>query len=128
MYTEARKKLLHGIFTTALEGGIGYWSECDKYHWSLDNGKTSDSEDLDGFFATVTPEEEETELRIDADVIEKGLLLLSDPNNIDKLRVNKNIFKICAIANARDEDDGDIDAEVADCIVQVGLFGEVIYG
>ena len=126
MYTEERKKLLHGIFTTALEGGIGYWSECEKYHWSKD--KDGETDDLDGFFAVITPEEEEKSLRIDIDVIEKGLTLLADPTKIEALRVNKSIFKICAVANATGEDEGDIDAEVADCIVQVGLFGEVIYG
>ena len=31
-----RDKALADVFTTALEGGIGYWSTCSRYLWSTD--------------------------------------------------------------------------------------------
>ena len=49
--TTGRKAFLHGVFTTALEGGIGYWSECSDYHWCNDD----DTDALDGFYAVIHP-------------------------------------------------------------------------
>jgi len=124
-YSEKRKKLLHGIFVTALEDGIGYWCEIETYRWSKDKGET---EDLDSFYAEVIPEGEDGERRIDADVIQRGLEMLSDPKKYKVARTNKETHKICVVAHLADEDEGDIDADVADAIVQAGLFEEVIYG
>ena len=42
--TDLRKQFLFDVFVTALEGGIGYWSVAEEYHWK------KDGEDLDGFF------------------------------------------------------------------------------
>ena len=66
-------------------------------------------------------------LRIDARVIERGLSHICSLDS--SIKVNTNIRKICRSVAGWDEDStGDVDAEVADCIVQAGLFGEVIYG
>jgi len=47
--TEERLEFLHGIFTTALEGGIGYWSVCDAYHWGDKAAAGNMASDLTGF-------------------------------------------------------------------------------
>ena len=117
---DVSKDALHGLFTTALEGGIGYWSVCTQYRWSLPDGE----DDLDGFFATV--EETETDdaptHRIDAACILRGLLFFAQPG--------KGYGHVRRVARAvlMGDEDVDYDAEDADCIVQAGLFGEVVYG
>ena len=118
------KKTLWEVFVTALEGGIGYWSVCTKYRWALPDG----SEDLDGFHAVI----EETESgedrppvhRIDAKVILRGLQRLAAPGD-----GYRDVRAVARAILAGDEDATcDCDAEVADCIVQSGLFGDVVYG
>ena len=115
--------LIH-VFTTALEGGIGYWSCATEYHWSLPG--TDFAYDFDGFYAVI----EETECdedtppvhRIDAACILRGLLHFAQPGN------GYTHVRQVARALLLGDDEVDYDAEVADCIVQAGLFGEVIYG
>ena len=115
------RQTLHYLFTTALEGGIGYWSVCTKYHWRL---LPSGEYDLDGFFATV----EETEVRapvahrIDADTILRGLLYFAQPG--EGYRHVRQVARAVLLG----DDEVDYDADDADAIVQAGLFGEVVYG
>jgi len=117
---DVSKQMLWYLFVTALEGGIGYWSVCTKYRWALPNGER----DLDGFFATV--EETETDdaptHRIDAACILRGLQFFAQPG--------EGYRHVRAVARAvlAGDDEVDYDAEVADCIVQAGLLGEVVYG
>ena len=117
---DVSKDTLHGLFTTALEGGIGYWSVCTQYRWSLPDGE----DDLDGFFATV--EETETDdaptHRIDAACILRGLQFFAQ-----KGEGYKHVRSVARAVLLGDED-LDYDAGDADCIVQAGLFGEVVYG
>lgn len=110
------------IFTTALEGGIGYWSTCLRYKWLLPDGKTSD---VLGFHADVLDEVGIglTVLdvfveghRIDREVIARGLQLFANAKPEEVLR------------EGPPEDWGCLDADAADQIVQLGLFGEVVYG
>ena len=119
MSTE-RDQLFLDIFTTALEGGIGYWSWCDEYHWSNEDG----TDDVRGFFALIQESEEDGKsLRIDRSVIAKGYRLASVGEWRD--RINWSSEKPPLVP---DEDGWDCDAGDADCIVQLGLFGEVVYG
>jgi|LakMenEpi03Aug12_release.lakeMendotaPanAssembly.Ray.scaffolds.fasta_scaffold613860_1 hypothetical protein len=93
--SEARKTFLHELFTTALEGGIGYWSQCSEYHWALPDIATGPAEDIDGFYAIIHPveggwgvfgdpdgtvgdcDEDKQPLRIDLPVIHRGARLMS---------------------------------------------------
>jgi hypothetical protein len=89
-----RKQFLLDLFTTALEGGIGYWSECSKYHWHLDpiidkHGNQQIPDDIDGFYATIHPiedgqwgvfdggDEDSRPLTIDLTVMERGARLMN---------------------------------------------------
>jgi len=119
---DVSKDTLHGLFVTALCGGIGYWSCATAFHWSLPDGK----DDVEGFYADV----EETESgedappvhRIDAQTILRGLLFFAQPGD------GYQHVRQVARAVLMGDDEVDYDAIDADCIVQAGLFGEVVYG
>ena len=118
------RQALFDVFVTALEGGIGYWSVCRRYRWALPDGE----EDIDGFHAVI----EETESgedtppihRIDGDVILRGLQRLAAPGD-----GYRDVRAVARAILAGDEDATcDCDAEVAEVIVQAGLFdGQIVY-
>ena len=119
---EVSKDALHGLFVTALEGGIGYWSVCTKYRWRAEDG----GDDLDGFFAdieeTETDEDDAPTHRIDAACILRGLAYFAQPG--EGYRHVRSVARAVLMG----DEDVDYDAEDADCIVQAGLFNEVVYG
>lgn len=118
----ARDQLFHGLFTTALEGGIGYWSECEDYRWSIGDGET---EDYQNFLAVImdTVDEEEHGYFIDRRVIARGYKLAATEFR-DKIAWSTEPPPLVIT----DDTDWDYDSGDADCIVQLGLFGKVIYG
>lgn len=124
--TATRKSFLCDVFTTALEGGIGYWSVAHEYHWAA--AAEGIEQDLDGFYAIITDEEADPEqhvtLRIDADVIARGLRRIAD----GEVQISPDIRAQVMLLNATNGEDGDYDSTTADCVVQAGLFGEVVYG
>lgn len=113
-------EFVHDVFVTACEGGINYWAEVDQYHWSDGNG----NDDLFGFFAVIHDGEDPTKFRVDASVIANGLQRVS-AGPVEHLGegLRANIVKATIAGDA-----GEIDANDADTIVQVGLFGRIIYG
>jgi hypothetical protein len=147
-----RKRFLHSVFVNALEGGIGGWSECSTYRWS--DGKGGD--DHDGFHAVIISSELDEDdpddngwgvdgfprkLRIDLAVIERGtrLFVRHCRGEIDTHGVgvppaerrelpDDHYWRQFLAAEATHGREGDMDADVADNIVQFGLFEEVVYG
>tara|TARA_R110002110_G_C13162248_1_gene691818 strand:- start:136 stop:570 length:435 start_codon:yes stop_codon:yes gene_type:complete len=135
------KELLKDLFTTAIEGGIDYWSNVTAYKHSIDDWfatiETDDiSEDDDGDLVIgdlVT-------LKINESTIFKGIKLLAKETDSD--REDKNIHPDSSHANiaqfckelidssgaVNKFDDWGYDCCDADMIVQMGLFKEVIYG
>jgi hypothetical protein len=126
----SRDQFLHYLFTTALEGGIGYWSRCLTYRWSVGDSST---DDLKGFEAVIIEEGEdggdEVKLTINRDVIAKGLRLLSEGKATyggKELSPRKRAFYVgLSLTNG---DGHDWDAWTADEVVQAGLFNDVRYG
>lgn len=117
-------EFVHDVFVTACEGGINFWAEVDQYHWSDGNRNP----DLYGFFATVRAYDiddfDDAKFRVDASVIAAGLQqIAAGPVEYLGEGLRTTIIQ-AAIAG----DAGDIDANDADTIVQVGLFGRLIYG
>lgn len=101
------------IMTTALEGGISYW--CSK------------AETVGPYLGEYASDQ----------ISRGGMLLLHDSEEpkiyeltLDKflkgLRLYLKDFPCLVTEDGLDT--GDIDAEGADCIVQLSLFGEVVYG
>ena len=116
------QQTLHDIFVTALEGGIGYWSAASAYHWSNTDG----SADLDGFYAVVHEVDTDTGdyapegQRIDAAVVRRGLRRAMESPYPALRRLARDL--------TFDPDEADYDAADADAIVQLGLWGEIVYG
>lgn len=157
----ALDQLLLDLFTTALEGGINYWSVCHTYHWSNEDG----SEDHQGFYADVSDSDEYAEYlqavkaqedalaRRQTETFEEAFDRISGKTRAPAVPVLKT-YRINRTTMAqgyrlattlwRDriswssgekpplvvgpETDWDYDAGDADMIVQLGLFGAVVYG
>lgn len=156
--SEKRKRYLHTMFTTALEGGINYWASTRQYHWSKPNNPDEDSdhlygdreEDIDGFFAVITPgegewgifdENDDRELRIDLEVMARGARLFwryccgyldsqgREVSEGERTELGEgHYWRQWMVQYLTLGDEGDSDAGVADEIVQWGLFGESVYG
>lgn len=122
-----REEFLADILTTALEGGIGYWSEATEYRWEGLAHKDYYAVIVD---AEADGEDEDfPESRIDIDVIAKGIATIKgfdyQPNYFGD---GGAYWREFLLADRTNGEDGDYDAIVADWIVQAGLFGEIIYG
>lgn len=117
-----RDQYMLDIFTTALEGGIGYWSVAKSYHWSKDG-----QDDHQGFRAEIVETDDDGDETgthvIDRAVIVKGYGLAAG-----KYRRLVNWSTEAPPLVITSDTDWDYDAGDADVIVQLGLFGEVIYG
>ena len=114
-----REQFLDDVVSTALEGGIGYWSVCSSYKWKDVPETVAIIEEFD----EGTGEPFGDKIRVDRALIEKGIKeILSGDGD-----VSKNLIKSVAAAYATN-DAGDIDSDDADCIVQVGVFGKLVYG
>lgn len=150
-------EFVFNIFSTALEGGIGYWSICvSEYQWQEaeragDISKMGVTVELtepvgkaDGFETAWTGEGKPPEYRINADVIRRGIERIVaakgpyyDPNGARTQceavpYLCRSVQRTVLNAN-RDlgdgfDEDGEVDANIADQIVQVGLFGRVVFG
>ncbi|SIB66355.1 hypothetical protein [Mycobacteroides abscessus] len=152
-----RKTFLHGVFTTAIEGGIQYWARADAYHWSNRSGKQVE-DDLDGFYAVIRSAEADIDdendtgwgiaglehehtLRIDLNVVDRGTSLFArycrgeiNSHGIDVPEEQRKplgddaYWRQFLAAEATHGEEGDYDALVADNIVQFGLFGKLVFG
>jgi len=116
------------IFVTALEGGIGYWFRTSEYHWS-----TNHKDDLFGFYAKGVTHDDELDVGpiagerlIDRETIVKGIGLALTNENVGL--AERWHSRIVAAVLAAAVGDIDYDADDADHIVQIGMFGRVIYG
>jgi hypothetical protein len=118
-----RDKALNSVFTTALEGGIGYWSVCSRYRWAVETAKDHLEEAAD-FIAVVhdIEDDDETAYVIDRTVIARGIRKAH-------ARGGWADYHAAALGDLQfgRYDDADYDADTADLIVQFGLFGEQRY-
>lgn len=115
----AREQFLDDVTTTAIEGGIGYWSVCHKYEWDGKPEVTAVIQELDewqnkAFGPLIT---------VNRKLINKGIKTIMD----GEAGISDRVIKEIAGANATN-DGCDIDADAADVIVQAAVFGEIVYG
>jgi hypothetical protein len=123
--TTPREQAIADLFCTALEGGIGYWSTCSVYKWSDGNGNQ-----INEFRAVVqdVEDDEGTEYVIDRFVIQRGMNRLYKHLQGLGDEANRYQLKACRDFAFGKFDDLDADADTGDMVVQMGLFGEIIYG
>lgn len=112
-----RKELIFDIIVAAVEGGINYWAKVREYHWS-DKTWEARVQVRDVY------DEEPGWVTVDAEVIERGIAKVKSKGFQVRSDIRKNIL----LADITDGEEGDLDAECADVIVQAALFGEVVYG
>jgi hypothetical protein len=116
-----RDKMLADLFTTALEGGIGYWSRCSRYVWSVDGTLDGQAKD----FIAVIEDEDEVEYVIDRAVIVKGLDRAYSRRAMGNDDYHAQALKALYFGRY---DDADYDADTADMVVQYGLLDDHVYG
>lgn len=134
-----RAQFLTEVLVTAIEGGIGYWSYAYAYEWffpELAGGTARPSPGgAANAYADVVEREEEraTALPLPLDVIARALTTIQRrcPHGMSE-HVRRTV-RYCDRMNSAAPDQApagivDIDADLADQIVQVGLFDEVRYG
>jgi hypothetical protein len=119
----ALDQLLFDIFVTALEGGIGYWSACQEYSPFVGD---SNVENIKGFSALIVDMEEDglPPYTIDRTAVAKGYGLATSATW--RNRLNWSSSKPSVVVGP--DTDWDFDAGDADMIIQLGLFGDVVYG
>lgn len=119
------------IAITAAEGGIGYWSVIERYEYKRWHTEASDflhvRDDLPDDFVFYTIEYEnpndEYPPRLTADItpdlLRRGLTvaIAKYPHML------RDVFSL-----SREDWTGEIDSDIADNIVQCGVFGEVVFG
>lgn len=109
-----REQFLKDVLITATEGGTGYWAQVSEY-------------DPDGGTCTyweLTEDEDFTPKHyVTLGVIERGIrrIIAGEVNIARYIRED-------VIVNSVDNDFVRGDAETADCIVQAGIFGKLVYG
>ena len=148
--TYARREFLSDILTTAAEGGVNYWGHVNAYNWAdtrvgedpaesvmdiwvdeesvEEGGLPTPVEYKEGQFSAYDPEERFGIYHVDIEVVSKGINLIVGGKTtihpsrlVDYKRANKLI-------EGYYNSDGWLDSEAADIIVQVGLFGEIVFG
>lgn len=127
-------QFLADLFTTALEGGIGYWSSASSYHIWID-GDSTKGEDLLGFYADIHDDEQGGDYHVNRRIIARGWHKLNthkdpDPASPDHVTWRKALnwsseTPPCAWSA---EAEWDFDASDADMILQLGLLDDVVYG
>lgn len=120
---------MNDVLTTAIEGGIDYWAQYVEINRAADltvvSAHVVDAED-----AADDPENVKV-LVIDAMIVARGVQMIlsahasNDDDERTKCTIRRDLFdQVMSLFTP----DIDVDADAADCIVQAGLFGEVVYG
>lgn len=131
-----RLQFLHDVMCHALEGGVGYWSAADEITMHEDEDLWYRSYTLyctDGGKEPVECGDPSKDAvcqghRVDPEVVARGLDLATRAGKDDKTIGWHYSQRDHVIRAARENDAVDVDSGDADCIVQLGIFGEVIYG
>lgn len=138
---ELSNEFLSEVLGKAAEGGCSYWADISA-HYSGDNAGPDGARDFD----VSDYEGEDDEVGDEADgpfYTSASFLASNDPaqgGTLDLEGVADAIERIASgeveiapaireiiVAAVREDDASEIDEEAADCIVQVGLFDEIVY-
>lgn len=117
-----REQWLADVLTTAVEGGVNYWASVSEYKWQ-------DRAPADVYAVIHDQEDDEPGAghRVTIDTIAHGLSTLRRARATEAWLQSESWRRVLD-SDRTNGDEGDFDAGDADCIVQAGIFGEVIYG
>jgi hypothetical protein len=124
-----RAQFLADVLTTALEGGIGYWSAAETYRWydpKLEGGTAEHEDGIANAYATIVDDDGERH-EITLDTIAHGIAKLLMPTTTFYPSGYSDLSEF-ALSNRTNGEDGDYDAEIADAVVQLGIYGKVVWG
>lgn len=131
-----RESFLADIIVTAVEGGINYWASVTDYRWydpSLDGGNAEPAPNGGGN-AVVTvydmEDDEDEGVTVDLNSMAHAVNQISTRDDIKYLSSGvRKIVQSASRQNSIAPDEGyDIDAHVADQVLQVAAYGEVVFG
>jgi hypothetical protein len=114
---EVSDQLCKDLLTTAFEGGSAYWLACDRVEREPDLAVIR--------IVGCCDREDDTTKWPDAtlETMREGIrLLLSGEVQVNATTRN-NLFT-CVVS----PDNGDFDADDADCVLQAGLLNDIVYG
>ena len=114
-----REQFIFDVFVTALEGDVALWANIETYRWSA----AEDTGDLGNLTASVVAEDTDEVHVVNAHVIRKGLAYALTRDVRYLSAKTRDVIARASRAN----DASEIDADIADVVVQIGLFGEVRY-
>lgn len=125
--TTTRTQFLVDLLSTAVEVGISYWGDTIQVEDST--GVTPEGDNLDpigsggnAYVAIVREDETGEEHRVNLDTIAKGAKLLSES------AISNQLVNDFREADQTNGGRGDFDAGSADMALQMGIFGEIVYG
>lgn len=110
----------HYILNEAIEGGIDYWCEVEQYKWS-DNPFRIEPTVAWELDENGEPDHE-TAFTLNAETLAKGIIDLFNDTSMPKH------LRLMASRIIIDPDNGDVDSDDADCLVQYSFLGEIRYG
>jgi len=111
------------VIIGATEGGTNYWAFSRNYKWSDEDPSTTTVEYCDMEFYGTPDEEWHT---VTVDTIAKAFGIIMGPK--EEIKHLHSTSRARYSRAQRAYDFGELDAGDADNIVQVGIFGEVVYG
>lgn len=111
------------IICIAEDFGYNSWRQISDYHW--DDEHPEENRVTVHELADLEDEPDISVHKVAIDTVAKGIARILAPDN----PVGLNSAIVGAVRTAsRENDAGEIDAEVADCILQAAIFNEYIYG
>lgn len=119
--SDARRAFLADTLSTAIEGGISYWASVRAYHVADPTLWETDTET--NAYAEVRAEDNATWHVVTLDTMARGWSLYRG-----QTMSGADYGKQAMLANRTNGADGDYDADIADNVLQLGIFGEIIYG
>lgn len=136
--TAARETFLAELGATACEGGVNYWAYVDNYAWFLpylsDSSTCEPSPSGGGAFEATLSDKFENDFKptkININTVATGINRIMNAN-LEELKSKYGLSsefrtKLRKASNTNDDIDSWIDAGVADIVIQIGMFDEVIY-
>jgi hypothetical protein len=121
-----REQFLSDVLVTAVEGGINYWAAVSDYSFTDADGndvpatvKVHEMIDVGGGY-------EEVGVPITTKEIDAAIKRIM--NLEDDIKYLGNYTRSLVLQASMENDAGDIDADIADTIMQIAVLGEVVYG